>query len=81
MNEEVEEEGEAVFEEQSEEEEEKVPEVIAEDGKPYQVMKEGCAHYKRACKKRCEQCQEFFTCRFCHDDKKYLNEPDVKKAH
>ena len=54
MNEEVEEEGEAVFEEQSEEEEEKVPEVIAEDGKPYQVMKEGCAHYKRACKKRCE---------------------------
>lgn len=31
--------------------------------------------------KKCETCKEFFNCRFCHDDKKYLNEMDVKKAH
>lgn len=44
-------------------------------------MEHGCAHYKRACMKKCEECNEFFTCRFCHDDAKYLNERDVKKAH
>jgi hypothetical protein len=34
-------------------------------------MKEGCAHYRRACMKKCEECKEFFPCRFCHDDVKY----------
>jgi RING finger/CHY zinc finger protein 1 len=31
--------------------------------------------------KKCAECEEFFNCRFCHDDAKYLNESDVKKAH
>ena len=44
-------------------------------------MEHGCSHYKRACMKKCEECNEFFTCRFCHDDAKYLNEKDIKKAH
>ncbi len=44
-------------------------------------MTYGCVHYRRGCKKRCEKCQEFFPCRFCHDDFKYLNERDIKKAH
>lgn len=45
------------------------------------TMPYGCQHYRRAAMKRCEECKEFFTCRFCHDDAKYLNERDVKKAH
>ncbi|TNJ30530.1 Zinc finger domain-containing protein [Giardia muris] len=28
----------------------------------------GCEHYVRGCRVRCEQCQKFFPCRFCHDD-------------
>ncbi|CDW77578.1 UNKNOWN [Stylonychia lemnae] len=45
------------------------------------IMKLGCQHYKRGCQKKCPECKEFFTCRFCHDDAKYLNEKDVKKSH
>ena len=41
----------------------------------------GCKHYKRRCQKRCPECEEFFTCRLCHDDVKYHNEWDPKKCH
>lgn len=43
--------------------------------------KMGCSHYKRRCKKRCPECLEFFSCRFCHDDVKYYNSKDIKKSH
>ena len=41
----------------------------------------GCKHYKRKCEKKCEDCQEFFACRFCHDEEKYYKEYDPKKNH
>ena len=41
----------------------------------------GCKHYKRRCQVRCPDCQEFHTCRHCHDEIKYHNEPDPKKSH
>ena len=40
---------EAGEDEVSEEEEKKVEELLDENGQPYKVMSEGCAHYKRAC--------------------------------
>lgn len=27
-----------------------------------------CAHYKRNCHKKCEKCDKFYPCRFCHDE-------------
>eukprot|EP00347_Sterkiella_histriomuscorum_P014153 403361959 len=44
-------------------------------------MEYGCQHYRRGCQKKCPECEEFFPCRFCHDDAKYLNEKDIKKSH
>ena len=41
----------------------------------------GCQHYKRRCQLSCSECDEFHTCRFCHDDLKYYNERDHKKIH
>jgi hypothetical protein len=41
----------------------------------------GCAHYKRKCQLKCPKCEEFFTCRLCHDDEKNLHERDPKKMH
>ena len=41
----------------------------------------GCTHYRRRCQKKCNECNEFFTCRVCHDESKYHNELDYLKSH
>lgn len=28
----------------------------------------GCEHYQRACKLECNECNKWYTCRFCHDN-------------
>ena len=50
-------------------------------GEESKLMEYGCQHYRRGCSKKCNECGEFFTCRFCHDEVKYLGEPDPKKSH
>lgn len=49
--------------------------------KPLPEDRYGCKHYRRRCQKKCEECDEFFTCRICHDEEKYENVYDHKKAH
>ena len=41
----------------------------------------GCPHYKRGCAKQCDECKEFFPCRFCHNEAKSDLEKDAKKQH
>jgi len=43
--------------------------------------KNGCSHYKRKCSIVCKECNEPFICRICHDNEKYDDEMDIKKAH
>ena len=54
LDEEEEGEVEEAGESEQEEEEKKVAEILDESGNPYKVMSEGCSHYRRACKKKCE---------------------------
>ena len=60
---------------------------LTHDNSPHELKQDlpedkfGCAHYRRRCQKRCTECEEFFTCRVCHDEEKYHNEWDVKKTH
>lgn len=65
----------------SEEEEPEETKNEASVGELTQKMEYGCSHYRRACLKKCEECKEFFSCRFCHDEIKYMGEKDIKKAH
>ena len=40
----------------------------------------GCEHYKRGCSLKCPDCEEYHTCRFCHNEKwEYYK--DIKKQH
>ena len=41
----------------------------------------GCKHYIRKCMLKCPECEEFFICRLCHDEKKFYEEMDPKKNH
>lgn len=40
-----------------------------------------CAHYDRGCDLLSACCNEFYPCRFCHDQVKNEEEKDIKKAH
>ena len=41
----------------------------------------GCHHYSRKCKIISPCCNKEFTCRFCHDEEEYDNEPNYKLKH
>lgn len=43
--------------------------------------KYGCSHYKRKCSIICIECKGIYICRICHDNERYDNEMDIKKAH
>lgn len=40
-----------------------------------------CEHYNRGCDLLAPCCNEFFPCRFCHDQQHYEEERDVLKQH
>ena len=42
---------------------------------------DSCSHYQRGCQLLAPCCNEFFSCRFCHDEVHYENQRDVKKQH
>lgn len=42
--------------------------------------KYGCSHYDRGCMLLCPECDEYFWCRHCHNDK-YEDHLDPKKSH
>jgi len=41
----------------------------------------GCNHYKRNCQLHCHQYDQYFTCRFCHDEFWDSNIKEVEKHH
>ena len=40
-----------------------------------------CPHYSRKCKFISPCCNKIYTCRFCHDEVEYEEEPDYKLKH
>lgn len=58
-----------------------VLEKVEEFKQTEEEAKFGCKHYRRRCQKKCAECDQFYTCRFCHDDVAYHNEFDLKKNH
>jgi len=41
----------------------------------------GCTHYKRGCMLFCDRCEEYFSCRFCHDQIKNASSLPPKEQH
>lgn len=44
-------------------------------------MDYGCQHYKRKCKILSPCCNTFYSCRFCHDEAQYDEEPNYLLKH